>query len=111
MAAAELASQRGYDLSNQRWGFQDYNLVEGERKKLFHWEHVLPVAELKRRISKLGNGRNAHLVSELLVMSDIAWVLKTENDELDTAGFRHRRPGDPWEAYRKVGIRIVGKPW
>jgi hypothetical protein len=111
VAAAEVASQRGYDLSKQRWGFQDHHLVDGERKKLFHWEHVLPVAELKRRTISLGQARSTQSVSSLLAQSDIAWILKTENDVLDKGIFRHQRPGDPWDAYRALGIRIRGKPW
>jgi hypothetical protein len=99
------------DLAEKRWGFQACETVDGEAVKLFHWEHVLPVAELRRRINRLGPARTVQAVAKELRAADIAWVLKSENDKLDRAGFRHERDGDPWEAYRLLGIRMRGQQW
>lgn len=98
------------DLKNQRWGFQYHELVNGKKAKIYHWEHVLTVAEMKKRIRDNTLPRTKERVIEILKLADIAWILKSENKELDKKHKSERRL-NPWDAYSGVGIKVIDKPW
>lgn len=105
--AAALASGCP-NLQSKWYGFQE---VDSEKRPLFHWEHVLPVSDLAARLRALPSPRSVESVEALLRKTDIAWILKTEDNSLDMQKFRTRRPENPWNAYITCGIRVVGKPW
>lgn len=110
--AAKLASDRGYSLKAMRWPFQDYAFIEGEKKKKqLHWEHVLPISCLRSRLMEVQDLENFELIKKVFLAYDIAWITKEENEALDRNKYRKKRPENPWEAYKNVGIDIVGKSW
>ena len=103
--AAEEATAQGLpDLRTFTWKDQVGRMGDIGRE-VFHWEHVLPVAELKRRLLD-SDTRSLEDVRKILASVDIAWILKSEDACLTSNGFSHRRPGNPWEAYSKAGVAI-----
>ena len=107
--ANSKAVSLGHTALNEKWyGFQE---VGNEKKPLFHWEHVLPVSDLKRRLVELQKPRQIKSIKEELMKADIAWILKSEDKTLNERKLRNKRRKDPWDAYRECGIKIVGKSW
>ena len=77
-------------------------------REVFHWEHVMPVSEMKRRLV----GDETRIATKEDVMSvlkrtDIAWILKDEDRKLVSYGYRSSRLENPWEAYDKAKIEIL----
>lgn len=105
-AAEEAAAQGLPDIRGFTWSDQ-VNRMRDVGREVFHWEHVLPVAEMKRRLLDPKECCTAQDVEKIIASVDIAWILKTEDAMLTANGFLHRRPDDPWDAYAKSGIEIL----
>jgi hypothetical protein len=80
----------------------------GRRSSSLHWEHWLPVAEMRRELMSLSDPTPA-ACRAVLSKARLCWILKEEDDRLSELGFRSRRP-DPDAAYRAAGIELA-YPW
>lgn len=100
-AALTQARLTGGDLCQLTWHQQE-RMDQGGRAT-FHLEHVTPVKSI--RTACITAGDEAGIVEALLSIR-IAWILKSENAELDRLKFRHNRP-DPLAAYEAAGIELV----
>lgn len=94
------ATAAGIDLCRQAWHTQP-SFDDGRR--IFHLEHVVPVRAIRERC--LTADDEDELVA-ILSSVRLAWILKTENRELDRLGLRTRRD-DPDAAYRSAGIALM----
>jgi hypothetical protein len=101
VAAQRLADLRGIDLQLQSFHTQD-RFDKGHA--LFHYEHVNPVSELRRRC--LQDLRTDSILEVLNRGVRVAWITKEEDRELTRLGFRSYRQ-DPEEAYRLAGIELM----
>lgn len=72
--------------------------------KRLHWEHMCPVASLKKRVLAV-SPPSSEAVAHILRDASVAWITKEENAELSAQGFRSNRP-DPTAAYEACRIRI-----
>jgi hypothetical protein len=66
---------------------------------------VTPVKSI--RTACIASGDQAGIVTALMSIR-VAWILKSENAEVDWLKFRHDRP-DPVAAYREPGIELVAR--
>jgi len=102
------AAARGRELGVRdlrKFHFDHGGKIPGGRKKsLLHWEHWMPVAEMKRELLELVNPTPEEC-RKVLSKSRICWIMKDENDELDRRGFKSVRP-DPEGAYKIAGIEF-----
>jgi hypothetical protein len=98
-----------------RWNQQKTLLKDGNRS-VFHYDHVYPVSQLRDKLLELGDPqKNPNLnddgirqkIEDELDKVDIAWILKSENDELNNAGYRSVRPDPPLDVYNKIGIKLA----
>ena len=89
--------------------FDDGKKVPGGKAALgIHWEHWLPVAEMKAKLLILPDP-TPEACAEVLSEARLCWVMKWEDERLSQLGFRIRRP-DPEAAYRAAGIEMA-YPW
>jgi hypothetical protein len=95
------------DLSTYRWTDQTDHMGDKGRR-VFHWEHVLPVSEMKRRLLAISEPDINEIVY-ILKSADVAWILKEEDADLTRLKLSQRRDGNPWDAYRKAGIEMRNK--
>jgi hypothetical protein len=102
------AAARGRELGVQdlrKFHFDHGGKIPGGRKKsMLHWEHWMPVAEMKKELLELVNPTPEEC-RKVLSKARICWILKGENDELDRRGFKSVRP-DPESAYKIAGIEF-----
>lgn len=99
-AAARAAESLGVDLCQQTWGSQ---LRFDPGRRVFHLEHVVPVATVREHVLA---SRSVSQVEDALSMLRLAWILKSENTELERLGYRSIRK-DPDHAYVHAGIEIT----
>lgn len=89
--------------------------MEDEGRAIFHWDHVVPVACVVKRLADLdpialGDSELVLKVEMILKDAEIAWILKEENRRLDDAGFRDRNRCDlasALAAYEKCKIKLL----
>jgi hypothetical protein len=94
LAAAETGRKMGLtDLSQFAWRHQTTKMKD-KKRKVFHFEHVVQVADLTDNILALPKPTKGGIAA-LLKSSQVAWILKAENDELP----KGKRP-DPVKAYK-----------
>lgn len=106
VGAAAAAAKLGLnDLTHYTWHDQVSRMGDPGRQ-IFHWEHVLPVAEVKRRLLD-PSIQTVEQVLAIIKFVDIAWILKDEDLALTAKGFSHRRPDNPWDAYSSANIAMV----
>lgn len=100
-AAWERAQSLGVDLRTQtwhrQWGFDP-------KRATFLIEHVTP-NRVMREAAVEADSVDA-IVEIIRRHYRVAWILKSENDELNRLGFRTKRP-DPDDAYRQAGIVLM----
>jgi hypothetical protein len=100
-AAATKARRMGLrDLSQYAWRHQTTTMKD-KKRKIFHFEHVVQVADLTDRIMALPKPTKSRITA-LLKECQVAWILKKENKEL-----RLGKRLDPAKAYRAAGIKLV----
>lgn len=87
-----------------RWADQPRRMKDPGRK-IFHWEHTLPVSDLKAELLAL-QAPDVPAVLAVLTKSEVAWILKTENERLNAAKLRTRRRNGGLAAYEQVGIAL-----
>lgn len=106
-AAAKAVQNKIGDISGYRWSVQKTKMHDRERK-IFHYEHVYPVSQLRRDLQRLKSVTDEDIL-RLIQRVDVAWILKEERKKLD-AKYRSKRPDDPWEAFEdeEVGIEMMG---
>lgn len=75
-------------------------------RKIFHWEHMLPVAEMKRQLIAL-NPPTTEAIHSILTQANVAWILKEEDQTLTRLNLAHRRPDGPLVAYEKANIKLL----
>jgi hypothetical protein len=100
-AAHGRASRLGIDLCTQGWHGQP-KFDAG--RKVFHFEHCVTVAELRRLCMEQRSVRDVLRV--LSTKPRTVWVLKEEDRRLTAQGHKSNRP-DPLAAYRKAGIALL----
>jgi hypothetical protein len=89
-AATKQARSLGRpDLNQFHWDDQRRKMRDTGKNKMFHWEHVVPVAQLKRSLLAL-RPVTPESVEGVLKQADIAWILKSERTKLD---YEHRHKG------------------
>ena len=92
------------DLRECHWDHQVRRMKDPDRR-LFHWEHFVPVSVLRKRLLGLTDPTASTVVS-VLSSADIAWILKSEDVELSRRGYRSDRE-TPNDAYLASGIHFV----
>ena len=103
--AQKKADQLGLgDLAQYHWRHQKKAMGDKERK-VFHWEHVHTVRQLRTELLKLPSPDDAS-VRRVLRKATGAWILKSEDKKLSDNGYTSKRPF-PFAAYRKVGIELI----
>lgn len=102
-SAAQAARVLGVDLCLQAWGRQT---AWDPGRRVFHLEHVVPVAEVRARVLLADTVVG---IRAALAELKVAWILKTEDAELERLGYRSRRD-DPESAYREAGIELIPCP-
>lgn len=105
-AQAEADRRDIGDLREYTW-YDQLKRMGDVGRKTFAWDHFFPVAELRRQLDALEEPTPAQ-VRGVLEKASIAWILKSEDRELNRLGYRHRRP-DPHAAYRAAGIQLLSK--
>ena len=92
-------------LSQYQWNDQNSKRKDKGRK-VFHWEHILPVSTIVKKLLAIENPTNSAII-DIIKNADVAWILKAENDQLDSNGYRTKRPENPLEAYINCDIQLV----
>jgi hypothetical protein len=100
-AALWEAERIGVDIRVHTWHSQ--SLFDAGRK-LFHWEHVDPIACIREACER--SESEEAILTILKTRLRIAWILKREDRELTQLGFRSKRP-DPDSAYRAAKIVLI----
>ena len=98
-AAKEKAKELGIDLTKMTW--KNQNKYDPKRE-IFHYEHCNPVKQLREAI--LNTDEN---IEDILKRDIVCWILKTENKELDTHGYKSERPGGWKKCYKECGIEYI----
>jgi hypothetical protein len=101
-AASERARELGLgDLRTYCWFCPALrkHRVGVKNRRLFLWEHYVPVADTQRRLVGLGPRASLDDVADILGETKIVWVLRDEGDALG-----NRSRADPGRAYRDAGI-------
>jgi len=87
----------------------DRNILGKDKngKSLILWEHTTPLAEY---FESLIGCKSEHEVSQVIEnYSGVCWLMRHEDNALNEAGFRSKRP-DGWQkAYESCGIKIILK--
>ena len=91
-------------LERYRWADQRSRMKDPGRK-VFHWEHMVPVSDLQAELRKLQTP-DLPSVGAVLSKAQVAWILKSENERLDKAKLRYGRANGGLAAYKQVGIRL-----
>lgn len=105
LAAHEKALLMGIaPLERFKWSDQPKRMKDPGRK-IFHWEHMVPVSDLQAELLKL-ESPDVQAVEAVLRKAQVAWILKAENKRLDVAKLRYKRAKGGAAAYRHVGIRL-----
>lgn len=106
--AKRLYSSRGFtdNLSQQSVSNQVKFDPKGRKKGDFHLEHVFTGSGFREAVENLTEEELTVENIETIVKEKFicAWILKTEDAELDKAGYRSNRPENPIDAYAEVGI-------
>ena len=111
--AFERAQKNNVDIFKLRE--KDRNKVESKIKKndpkdkeKFILEHYMPVNIIIKEM--LNDSKNNRFCFEdALKQIKVIWVLKSEDDRLNSNGHRTKRP-NPKEAYEKAKIKIIENP-
>jgi hypothetical protein len=106
-AANEALSRAGVDLktfSSFGWKHQKTKLKDPDRK-IFHLEHIIPVTQLANRVLEK-RSEGVEDIVEILQTAKIAWILKSEDEDLNRNGYRSVRP-DPMTCYKKAKITLI----
>jgi hypothetical protein len=89
--------------------FYDWNQQKGkmgdEKREVFHWDHFVPVKEMLNALLKLDHPDIAR-TRRILNGASVAWILKSEDQELNRLGFKANRK-NPRDAYKQAGIRLI----
>ena len=102
--AHKKAKRLGIDLYSKDW--HDQRSFDVGRE-IFHFEHVLPVSEIRNRCVEL---KTEKAIYEMLKTSlRVAWILKSEDAKLTSLGFRSKRK-NPDSAYSEAGINLIPLP-
>ena len=104
--ANRIAQENGINnLKDMRWKDQEKKMKDKDRK-IFHFEHVFPVAQMKDELLNL-QVLNIENIKQIIDRMEIAWILKEENKKLDKKGYSFKRGDNIWECYKKVGIEMI----
>jgi len=105
LAFARAEALKVGDLRNRCWFCREMK-KEGREKGPhdFHWEHLVPAADLRKEIEQLSES-TPEAVAQILSRSKIVWVLAEEDDKLP-----HFRRIEPERLYREAGIELK-YPW
>lgn len=96
-AARLKATELGIPLEKMTWANQPR---WDKGRKIFAYEHMVPVNVMMRAV--MANPEQAEAV---LRGARVAWILRTEDQKLNDAGFKSDRD-DPVKAYESVGIEV-----
>lgn len=100
-AQAKASAMELGDLRRFHWDDQ-VGKMNDRGRKIFHWEHFVPVSLLKRRLMELSDP-TVDAILPILSVAEIAWVLKDEDEKLRRLGFGSDRD-DPAAAYAAAEI-------
>ncbi|ACT58244.1 hypothetical protein [Hirschia baltica] len=102
--AQKLATEmRIGELKFYAWRDQTSKMKDPKRK-IFHFEHIKPCAQIRDEILALEKPKVSEIVS-ILKTSDVAWILKEEQKLIDKK-YRNHRP-DPYRCLSKSGINLL----
>ena len=105
-AKARAVKMKIGDISRYKWDDQTTRRMKDAKRKIFHYEHVYPVSQLREDLKKL-DPLTDEAVLALMHKADIAWILKEECARLDKSGYRSERPlDDLWKPFRELGIEM-----
>lgn len=94
------ATRRSLCLETLTWHRQP---IVDPKRKVFHYEHVIPVSIIRDKCLEASSEETIELILSKL---KVAWILKTENEELNRLGFQSNRI-DPESAYLAAGIELL----
>ena len=104
--AITLATLHGKNLFEMRWAHRNRcGKVNG--KPALMWEHTTPNSVLCDKLLSCKNENE--IIDELVSYSGVCWITREEDDMLNSAGYRSKRPGGWLNCYKSVGIEIVTK--
>lgn len=99
VAALKKAEAMGFpDIRQFHWTQQRGRMCDRDRE-IFHWEHVVPCANIVRDVLSKDTVEG---ITQVLLSAEVAWILKEEDDRLT-----HRNRGDPRADYERAGIVLV----
>lgn len=105
-SAIKLAKLHNKDLFQMRWSHRNQcGKINGKPALL--WEHTTPNSKLCDKL--LACKRTDQVLEELVNYSGVCWISRAEDDALNAAGFRTKRPGGWKKCYESVGIKVILK--
>ena len=81
----------------------------GKRRRAFQWEHVRPLGMAAKALRELSPPFETAAIKAELERLEIAWVTRAEDHRLNRNQLKAHRPGELWDAYKKLCIAIKGK--
>jgi hypothetical protein len=101
VAAQVLANETALgDLRRYQWRDQPTKMKDPQRKT-FHWEHVLPVSDIVKRLVELPDP-TPEAIASVLTDAQVAWITKEENKRLPRSG-----RANPLECYKQARIELL----
>jgi hypothetical protein len=97
-SALEEASRLGIPTLKNFWWEHQPNY--DPKRRLLHWEHVVPVGDIRDALVELQRP-SLHQVEQILLAYEIAWITKAEDKKL-----KRSKRTDPHEEYRRAGIEL-----
>lgn len=98
VSALEEAQRLGIPTLKDFWW--EHQPAYDSDRQLLHWEHVVPVGDIRTALVELREP-SLNEVERLLLTYEIAWITKTEDKRL-----KRSRRTDPHEEYRRAGIEL-----
>ena len=78
--------------------------MKDPKRKIFHFDHVKPVGEYARIYLRWSTLPKTNYDDNF--RSDVAWILRDENRNLDNSKYRTNR-AEPFRCYETCGIRFM----
>jgi hypothetical protein len=101
-AAKAKAIEIGLELAALEWRQQPKFDIG---RKIFHLDHCFDVKSMRERLLTLPNPTPSD-VERVITLTQVAWILKSEDHKLTSMGHKHSR-GDEWQRiYREAGIDL-----
>lgn len=101
-----LAGSQNKNLFEMRWTHRN-RCGKVNNKPALMWEHTTPNSILCDKL--LACKTEGDILAELINYSGVCWITREEDDALNKAGYRCKRPGGWENCYEAVGINVIFK--